>query len=222
MTNQSDGEETMTPPDFSRRVLIGLAGRAGVGKDFTFGQLLERDPERFTRLALADGVRFEVEMALTSRSLRSMEFFGAQIDELWRKPYPLEIRRLLQWWGTDLRRAESEDYWLWFLEERLSWRFPPTDFLVITDVRFPNEAEWVRSKGGLVVQLVCHHDIRRSRLGGTLPPEHASESSVDLIRADLQVETGDPARYQQGVKDIFDSAERLLAQKRAAAAQKRT
>jgi hypothetical protein len=56
-------------------------------------------------------------------------------------------RRLLQWLGTDYRRqVDGQDYWLRQLEARLEDDDP--DSVVIADVRFRNEAEWVLRQGG--------------------------------------------------------------------------
>ena len=91
---------------------------------------------------------------------------------------PRSPRQILQWWG-DYRRAQDPDYFV------TSLRFaildgPPGD-LVITDVRFPNEAALVRQLGGQLWQ------IRRPgyEAGGT---GHASDTDGCEFRPDVVLE----------------------------------
>ena len=61
---------------------------------------------------------------------------------------PVTPRWVLQYFGTDVMRDHfAKDVWIWSIEKRLASAPGP---VVITDVRFPNEAEWIRSHGGEV------------------------------------------------------------------------
>ena len=150
--------------------LIGLCGYAGAGKDYVCDlirtQFADSDREA-VRVAFADGVKLDIEEALG----------GESIAALWEKPYSEEIRWLLQQWGTELRRAQDEDYWVKKGLEVASetWNFGGADLIIFTDVRFENEAEAIREAGGLVMQVIATDEIRQERLGGWLPPKHASE-----------------------------------------------
>jgi len=155
--------------------ILGLAGKAGAGKDHTYEHIRDKhldldflDGEALVvvKVAYADGVREEIEDTL-----------GADIEALWQKPYPDAIRRLLQWWGTELRRAEDPNYWVkkGMAEAKRLASGPNVHLVVITDVRFANEADVIREVGGRVYEVVASDDVRRERLGGQLPPAHASE-----------------------------------------------
>lgn len=115
------------------------------------------------RVAFADGIKADI-----------ADVLGAPAPNLYHKPYSPEIRRLLQWWGTELRRETDPEYWvnrtLLTLEEKLN-RY---DLVVITDVRYRNEADTIRALHGMVVEVHASDTVREHRLGG-LPPEHASE-----------------------------------------------
>jgi hypothetical protein len=80
-------------------------------------------------------------------------------------------RWILQFLGTEVGRHRlHEDIWLYALERRISKSKAPHH--IISDVRFDNEAEWVRKQGGFVVQ------IRRVGQAEPGPNAHASEKGV--------------------------------------------
>jgi len=57
--------------------------------------------------------------------------------------YPLGKQRLLlQWWGTEYRRAQDANYWVKRLDETLKAEKPR--IALVTDLRFPNEVSWVK------------------------------------------------------------------------------
>jgi len=174
---------------------IGLVGRAGVGKDYTAERMAEID-ERFCRVSFADEVRFEIQEA----------FGWDRFEVLWSKPYPEVIRRLLQWWGTDLRRSEDSEYWVNKTEQHAINAMADTLFPVFTDVRFGNEADMIRRNNGILVRVEASESVRRERLGG-LPWEHSSESESDRIPCDMTVvsEVGNP-KYSDEVQAVVNAA----------------
>lgn len=149
---------------------LGLAGMAGVGKDYVREWLCERSTLDVIRVAFADGVRQEVIDYLFVDENRRTELFA--------KPYSYEIRRLLQWWGTDLRREQDPDYWVRYgmgVALELAVRCPVSTIITFTDVRFKNEAEAIRRAGGRVLQVMAPAEVRRSRIGQLAPADHPSE-----------------------------------------------
>lgn len=62
---------------------------------------------------------------------------------------PRSPRQILQWWG-DYRRAQDPDY---FVDATTLAIVDCLDDVVITDVRFPNEAAMVRQLGGQIWQI---------------------------------------------------------------------
>lgn len=169
---------------------IGLTGRAGAGKDFTFLQL-EIEDQGLKRVSFADGLRHDIQDA-----------FGMELEALWEKPYSDEIRRLLQWWGTDFRRAQEENYWV-KRAERIAYAASKQGFTpVFTDVRFPNEAKMIRSHGGIIVRVEAPQSTRERRLG-TLPPEHESEVAIDGIEVDLIINSIASDAYARQVRRIL-------------------
>jgi len=79
-------------------------------------------------------------------------------------------RTLLQWWGTEFRRAQDPDYWVKKTMARISEENP--EVALISDLRFPNEVEGIRAAGGYVVRV--------DRVGYVSDvPEHVSEKALD-------------------------------------------
>lgn len=160
--------------------LIGLTGPASSGKD-TVADLLVTHCG-FVKVAFADPLKAEVsdafgiepmylsrretkEHPMTSLALRKCRADGfvgrimiAHQEQglLLDLDAPRSPRQVMQWWGTDYRRQQSQAYWTqqtsarisYMMRERLATR------IVITDCRFPNEIDMVRSSyGGLVWQI---------------------------------------------------------------------
>lgn len=154
-------------------MIIGLIGPIGAGKDEIAAYLVER--HRFERLAFGDALKDDVCRRFTrtllavlmhSSSLWS-QYAGwiqkqglAVSDEtklhwLVRIRKPPIVRELLQEYGTEVRRADDPRYWVNRLHERREASLnalvevPRRDErLVIPDVRFPNEADYVRAHHG--------------------------------------------------------------------------
>lgn len=57
-------------------------------------------------------------------------------------------RTLLQWYGTEYRRAQNPDYWVNILKARLEEENPEIAF--ITDVRMPNEFAFCKEYGEVI------------------------------------------------------------------------
>lgn len=134
--------------------LIGLTGLAGSGKDLV-GALLKM--VGYTRFAFADEVRREVEESFENNaSIPHMpdHIFadwlmcaGEPDGILWRKPMLPQARRVLQWHGSEFRREQNSTYWI----NKLNWSILNVPgAIVISDVRFMNEAEQIREWEGQV------------------------------------------------------------------------
>ena len=76
-------------------------------------------------------------------------------------------RALLQWYGSDYRRADDDTYWIRQLEQAIELDKP--QIAILSDLRFPNEMAWVLQHG---------EAIRVDRAG--LPPStHISETALE-------------------------------------------
>lgn len=93
------------------------------------------------------------------------------------------IRAGLQYLGSDIRRAQKPTYWIDKMDESIGTDY---DYLFATDTRFPNEADFVRSKKGVVLRLDVPKEVilsRTSTRDGLLYSEealnHQSETALD-------------------------------------------
>lgn len=139
-----------------RGVLIGLCGYAGVGKDTAARVLL--DELSFQRIAFANPIKKAL-LALDPLLPSPQEGQYMRLSEFceshpWSevKEYP-EVRRLMQILGTEVgRNLFDPDLWVKLAKRQLESTLSVGD-VVVTDVRFPNEARLVRGYGGVLVRI---------------------------------------------------------------------
>lgn len=136
-------------------ITIGLTGRAGSGKD-TAAKYLAQE-YGLVPMALADPIKRVVERLHPEWSPE--QIWGRYKDVPDERG--LSTRALCQELGSAGRRVH-EDYWLWQAEREVQmWReevlpvtFARVRGIVWTDVRYANEARWIRQQGGEVVRIV--------------------------------------------------------------------
>ncbi|MBS1722828.1 MAG: hypothetical protein JSS66_07605 [Armatimonadetes bacterium] len=175
--------------------LIGVSGKKRSGKD-TFYQFLANNPSLTVhRVAFADALKAEVYE-------RILQPDGLARDLMENDDTKERFRTLMQWWGTEYRRQLfRDDYWLVQLANTLEQWKDDDCIVVVTDVRFPNEFEFIRSRGGLNVR------IERPGLDVTgAAGAHPSETALDgETRFDtVLVNNGDLALFEQLV-DMYSS-----------------
>jgi hypothetical protein len=69
------------------------------------------------------------------------------------------------------------DLWIQVLANRIQMVADDSDCIVISDVRFENEAQWIRSKGGEL-----WHIVRPGFDGGVR--EHPSENGIEILQGE--------------------------------------
>ena len=149
--------------------LIGFSGYARSGKDTAAQALLYAG---WTRAAFADALKHDAAMALrTSLIAGHINPPSEEVDTWFSNPELKEsFRPLLVEYGRAMRRLRP-DYWV----TRLALDLDPAVKYAITDVRYANEAEWIRLAGGKVIELV------RPDVG---PANYEEERSLKEFAAD--------------------------------------
>jgi hypothetical protein len=172
--------------------VIGIAGLARTGKDTVASFLIAERHARY-RYSFADPIKAMLAVGL------GVDFN----DPYWqtRKETPIPAfgkspRQLMQTLGTEWGRQQvSDSLWIVLAKERLLQNGPG---MVIADVRFDNEAEFVRSVGGVVLHVV--------RQGAEAVAVHASEGGVARMPAD-KVLINEGARLEdlhRSLRELFD------------------
>jgi hypothetical protein len=98
--------------------------------------------------------------------------FNAEIQDQPGKT-AVSVRRILQWWGTEYRRAQDPDYWTRAWERKLGELDLEQTHVLVDDVRFINELKMIRKHGGFF--------IRVERPGFNGANDHSSENSLDAF-----------------------------------------
>lgn len=96
------------------------------------------------------------------------------------------IRSALQFWGTEVRREQDDNYWVNKTIQRVLLLACKGTSSYITDSRFPNEAAAVRDAGGLTIRLLVSPEEQERRIaardGLTISADarsHVSETALD-------------------------------------------
>ena len=171
--------------------LIGLTGRAGCGKDTVARFLCEA--HSFVQIALADPLRDGIKamLGIADEQLQDRALKEAPIDWLGRSP-----RELLQTLGTEWgREYVAADLWLRVAARRIDRikASPPclhVAGIVVSDIRFENEADWLREQGGQVWHI-------KRKTGNQLDSQAAAHSSEQRILS----KAAEPRIYNFGTLD---------------------
>lgn len=152
--------------------IIGLHGLARSGKD-TVAAILAEQTKHTEMLSFATPLKLMLTSLLGSATYLHESEKEKTIEWLGRSPRYL-LQTLGTEWGRDLVHP---DIWIRLLERRVEF-CRDASLIVITDVRFENEAAWVRKHG----QLVHVMRDKRPPIGGT--DNHASEYGLPIEDAD--------------------------------------
>lgn len=152
---------------------VALLGKARSGKDTVAARLVRN--WLFTRVAFADplkGVALRLNPLIPTTYNVHVRLKSLVADVGWecaKDKYP-EVRRVLQTAGQTVRDLDP-DFWANVAMDKVdaadTWNMP----VVVTDCRYPNEAEALKARGFMLVR------VQRPGNPGTL--EHESETALD-------------------------------------------
>lgn len=173
------------PTQGDRPALVGLVAHKRAGKDTVAARLVDR--HGFTRYAFADPLK---------AAALALDPIVEWIPGLYDLPAPVrlsemvgndgweaakdrrEVRRTLQQFGVGLRDTLGESVWLDYAMRRIDADPGP---VVVTDVRFPNEADAIEARGGVLVRITRP---------GTDGDRHISETALDMRPVDYVLHNG--------------------------------
>lgn len=160
-------------------MIIGLSGYARSGKDTAADHLV--DKYSFTRHSFAAPMKeamYRLNPIVSADKIgvfKYKDLVNAYGLDKAKDSYP-EIRRLLQVFGTEVGRDMfGEDFWV-----NLALNNAKEDKVVISDVRFKNEANAIKAAGGQVWRINRH---------GVGPvTDHPSEVDLDSYAFDYIID----------------------------------
>jgi hypothetical protein len=177
LTVNTSGKTLINP----KPLVIGLTGFAGSGKDTVGEEFIRRGWKRVSfaagvyALALAIDPWIEVgpgHYELLSVTVETVGWMGSK----WNYP---DVRRILQNVGNEAREVIGKTVWVDLAQKQIDQYTSEGYNVVITDVRYPNESEMVRSlDNGFVVK------VERPGVGpinGHISDKGLSESQIDAV-----------------------------------------
>ena len=132
--------------------IIGLTGLAGSGKDTVRSYLQEQ--HAFAGMAFADPIRSMLAALLREVGASEDWMTDRLLKEGTIPALGTSYRHLAQTLGTEWGRSVNPEFWLRIAQARLEvMREAGVKCVVISDVRFLNEAHWISSEGGQVWRI---------------------------------------------------------------------
>lgn len=159
--------------------VIGLSGKIGCGKT-TVAQMLVDSLPGAVRMSFGDPVKreaaaiygFPVELAYLEDG-KSLEFVLSIAGKTLMGKDTATVREVLQYHGTQLRRAQDPWYWIDAMRQQID----ATDalYVIVDDVRFPGEADLIKAySGGALYRLDAYPGWKPGPYAG-----HESETALD-------------------------------------------
>ena len=167
------------------RLVIGFGNKARHGKDSAAAAI----QEYARNMCLPDTRIFKFATALYQECEQHHGMIG--------KDAPL-----LQRVGLEKRQL-NENYWV----DRLKFSMGPfRGIALITDVRFKNEAEFVRKSGGFLVNVTRLNEDGVPFVAGDRPADHPSETELDGYNWDgyIKTKTGQEALAAEQALTLFN------------------
>jgi len=170
--------------------LVGITGIARAGKDTLADCLASKPYDK--KVSLAEPIKLGIATML------DIPLVWTNTDGVKDSTVPgfnFTLRKAMQTLGTEWGRALDENVWVDIAHKKLKahreWMLTldvDDSVVVIPDIRFNNEAEWIRGEGGVVVKV--------DRAVNKPVQQHSSEVGVSNRYIDLIIQNN-------GTKEVF-------------------
>ena len=165
----------MTP-----KILIGLTGKACSGKSTIAQHLVDR--HHFARISLADPIRNGIAAmfpiptnCLIDRDLKEQPHLAL----CGKSP-----REAMQTLGTEWgRRMIGDNIWLHVAQHKIDYTkdIETIRGIVVDDIRFENEADWIRNQGGEIWHVRRYENPNGTQI------KHESENGVSYEISEMEL-----------------------------------
>lgn len=132
-------------------LLIGLCGKMGSGKDYIASKYiipyLKNLKKTCLQLSFADQIKVNV---ICKNNIQFNDVFVKKTND---------TRMLLQSEGTENgRNLYGEDIWIKYYKSWVQlFESRDIDVIITSDVRFKNEYEYIKSRGGFIIKIHAPH-----------------------------------------------------------------
>jgi len=129
-------------------LVFGIAGVARCGKD-TLGKhlisKLNKNSLPCINISFASALKMDLDLFLKEKLKISAFTENNTEKDL--------IRPLLVTYGTDVCRRIDPDFWIKRIDKKVKSSIQNKIIVIITDVRYENEAKWIKQNGGFIIHL---------------------------------------------------------------------
>lgn len=159
-------------------MIIGIHGPLNGGKDTVANIIQAIKPDRYNRYAFARPLKeaLKVLLGFTQEQLED-RVLKETVDPFW----GFSPRKAMQMLGTEFGRDMlRKDIWIKRAEREVDINRSLGRGTIITDVRFENEVEWLRSRDDAVLIYIIAPDVVKDERY-----THASEAGVSRADTDI-------------------------------------
>lgn len=152
-------------------MICGISGKIGAGKTYTANFLIKHFPEmNFAKKSFAYKLKqvTSIVSGLPLEDMFTQEGKNKNV-EMW----DMTVGRMQQVIGTDLFRNWDNNFWI----KSLFADYKDGDNWIVSDMRFKNEADFIKEKGGFLIRL--EGDPAGVRKVTTRNMDHPSETDLD-------------------------------------------
>lgn len=171
-------------------MIIGICGRQGSGKDTVADMINKLTNHKYQRRRFASKLK---ECAGILLGVPASLFEDRDYKDSYIESYGMTVREFLQRLGTDaVRNNVHPNTWV----TSLLMDYSDGDDWIISDVRFINEADYIKFHGGTIIKVnrITKHDL------------HPSENELDFIIPDYEISnSGSFFDLEYSVKKILNN-----------------
>jgi len=153
-------------------LIIGISGKIGSGKDTIAKEIINSFPNyNFRKVSFGYNVK-KIVSILTGLDMRTI--LSRKIKSVYLPDWEMTVGELFQQAGTNaLRDILNDDTWIISLFNNIK----SGENIIITDVRFENEANSILNRGGYLLRI--NGDPNKIRSNETRNINHKSETELD-------------------------------------------